>query len=347
MSTTPLLYTLMGLLFGTTLLALGIAMGFWMAKRGVAGELSQAARITSEQENMLALMRNMASWTNDFAGDFTRYQSQMESLSRVAADKKTVGTKEEVQKLLDQIVNANEALQSRLNSAEQKLENQTKQLAGYLTEARTDGLTGLANRKAFDQMLDECFNKWQQSKTTFSLAMIDVDHFKKVNDTYGHPAGDSVLKEMATRILEVKHDSLLIARYGGEEFAVLFNGPEDEAAKIMEGLRQSVVAKPFEADGVSIPITMSCGVSKILTDERVGKLVRRADEALYSAKMGGRNRVFVHNGILCTGMGASTTPPIAAGSIAKPDESHPSNQLEERIRARLGSIVAEEMRRGA
>lgn len=344
MTTSPLLYTLVGLLFGTTLLALGIAMGFWMAKRGVSNELANAARATLDQQNMLALIRNMASWTNDFAGDFTRYQSKMESLSRVAADGKSASTKEGVQKLLDQIISANEALQSRLNNAELKLEDQTKQLAGYLTEARTDALTGLANRKAFDQKLDECFLKWQQSKAMFSLAMIDVDHFKKVNDTYGHPAGDAVLKEMATRLAEIKHDSLLVARYGGEEFAVLINGSETEAAEIMERLRKSIAGKTFEADGVSIPVTMSCGVSRILSDERVGKLVRRADEALYSAKMGGRNRVVVHNGTLCSGLGDPSIDPTSLATSTS--ESLPvSNELEERIRSKFESIIEKETNR--
>lgn len=345
MSTTPLLYTLMGLLFGTTLLALGIAMGFWMAKRGASGDLAQAAQVSAEQQNMLALMRNMANWTNDFAGDFTRYQSKMESLSRVAADGKTVGTKEGVQRLLNQITNANEALQSRLNNAEQKLDDQTKQLEGYLTEARTDGLTGLANRKAFDKKLEDCFQKWQQSKTSFSLAMIDVDHFKKVNDTYGHPAGDAVLKEMAARLSEIKHDSLMVARFGGEEFAILFEGSENDAAEVMERLRRSIAEKVFEADGVSIPVTMSCGVARILGDERIGKLVRRADEALYSAKMGGRNRVFVHNGILCTGFGAHLSSATVASIKNKVESTPASNDLEQRIRTKLSSIIEHESKR--
>ena len=188
MNATPILYLLMGLLFGTTLLAVGIALGFWMGKRVLSPGNGQSLL---EQQQMVAALRNMASWTNEFAGDFTRYQSTMESLTRDAADNKKVQTKEEVQRLLDRIVNANSHLQTRLESAEEKLDMQTKQLAGYLTEARTDGLTGLANRKAFDHKMDECFAKWQQSKHPFTLALIDVDHFKKINDTDGHPAGDA------------------------------------------------------------------------------------------------------------------------------------------------------------
>ena len=117
MNTSPVLYLLMGLLFGTTLLAVGIALGFWMGKRLQAPGIGQTLL---DQQQMVALLRNMASWTTDFAGDFTRYQSTMQSLTRDAADNNKVRTKEEVQRLLDRIVDANSQLQTRLESADRK-----------------------------------------------------------------------------------------------------------------------------------------------------------------------------------------------------------------------------------
>jgi diguanylate cyclase len=342
MGNTPLLYTLMGLLFGSTLLAVGIALGFWMASRNSPNTSELSAKISQEQQNMLAVMRNMANWTNDFAGDFTRYQTQMQSLSKTASDGKSIRTKEEVQSLLDQIVQANNALQSRLDNTEQKLETQTKQIAGYLTEARTDGLTGLANRKAFDQKLDECYAKWQQSKQVFSLAMIDVDHFKKVNDTYGHPAGDAVLREMANRLNEIKSDSLLIARYGGEEFAVLFDGDQSKAAEVMERLRLIIAGKVFEAESHAIAVTISCGVSLVLPDERIGKLVRRSDEALYSAKMGGRNRVVVHTGLVSETFGNPGIGQTVQVNMSPTVEPTVENELEDRVRKQLDDLILQE-----
>ena len=243
MTTMPLLYLLMGLLFGTTLLALGIALGFWMGKKQPTS-LDQPL----VEQQIVAALRNMASWTTDFAGDFTRYQSTMQSLTRDAADTKKVRTKEEVQSILDKIVQANSQLQSRLDSAEEKLESQTKQLAGYLTEARTDGLTGLSNRKAFDQKMDECYAKWQQSKQPFTLALVDIDHFKKINDTYGHPAGDAVLREMSKQLQEISNETIMVARYGGEEFGLIFDGDITHAATVMEKLRIAVASKTIEAE---------------------------------------------------------------------------------------------------
>ena len=341
MSTMPILYLLMGLLFGTTLLAVGIALGFWMAKRTSPG----IGQPLIDQTQIVAALRNMASWTSDFAGDFNRYQSTMETLKRDAADTKKVRTKEEVQCIVDRIVEANSLLQSRLDSAEGKLEMQTKQLACYLTEARTDGLTGLANRKAFDQKMDECYAKWQASKHPFSLALIDIDHFKKINDNFGHPAGDAVLREISDRLREISSESLLVARYGGEEFGIIIEGEVLSAASVLERLRLSIASKPIDADGQKIPVTISSGIARIKDNERIGKFVQRADEALYGAKMGGRNRVYVHNGVLCESFGK----PAVVGSIvlrmneSLPSETPPtSNELEQRVLSRLDRLISQE-----
>ncbi len=342
MTTMPLLYLLMGLLFGTTLLALGIAMGFWMGKKQ-STSLDQPL----VEQQIVAALRNMATWTTDFAGDFTRYQSTMQSLTRDAADTKKVRTKEEVQSILDKIVQANGELQSRLDSAEEKLESQTKQLAGYLTEARTDGLTGLSNRKAFDQKMDECYAKWQQTKQPFTLALVDIDHFKKINDTYGHPAGDAVLREMSKQLQEISNETIMVARYGGEEFGLIFDGDITHAATVMEKLRIAVASKTIEAEGHTIKISISSGVARILKEERIGKLVRRSDEALYSAKTGGRNRVFVHNGMHCELFGRpGPSLNVSESHDALAVETPPtSNELEHRVLSRLDRLISQEANR--
>jgi diguanylate cyclase len=342
MNTMPLLYLLMGLLFGTTLLALGIALGFWMGKKQTTS-LDQPL----VEQQIVAALRNMATWTSDFAGDFTRYQSTMQSLTRDAADTKKVRTKEEVQSILDKIVQANGQLQSRLDSAEEKLESQTKQLAGYLTEARTDGLTGLSNRKAFDQKMDECYAKWLQTKQPFTLALVDIDHFKKINDTYGHPAGDAVLREMSKQLKEISNETILVARYGGEEFGLIFDGDITHAATVMEKLRIAVAGKTIEAEGHTIKISISSGVARIMKEERIGRLVRRSDEALYSAKTGGRNRVFVHNGMLCEQFGKpGPSLNVSESQDSLVAETPPtSNELEHRVLSRLDRLISQEANR--
>ena len=301
MNTPPILYLLMGLLFGTTLLAVGMALGFWMGKRLMSPSIGQSPL---EQQQMVAALRNMASWTNDFVGDFTRYQSTMQSLTRDAADSKKVRTKEEVQGLLDRIVEANSQLQSRLESAEEKLDVQTKQLAGYLTEARTDGLTGLANRKAFDQKLDECYAKWLSTKQPFSMALVDIDHFKNINDTYGHLCGDEVLRRVAQTItgcLTRSTDS--VARYGGEEFIVLLphtnqTGAEHVAESIrkkVESLRLFCQGNEVAAQKLRVQVSIGVATAAPALGDESTVLFSNADQALYEAKNNGRNRVVVYS----------------------------------------------------
>jgi diguanylate cyclase len=339
---------MMGLLFGTTFLALGIMLGVWVCKRNAIDGPESGEKLGSytrtETKQILEALKSFATWTSDFAGDFSLYKAKMNDLSHKASDANAFQTKEDVRGLLDQIVSANRELQARLDNAEVKLEQQTKQLAGYLNEARTDGLTGLANRRAFDQRIDECFKKWTDQKQVFSLALIDIDHFKKINDTFGHPAGDAVLKEVAVRLKDQGNDCLLIARYGGEEFALLFSTPVHAAAKHMERLRLSIAAKPIQAEGQLIKVTMSSGVSEIARDDRVGKIIRRSDEALYSAKMAGRNRVFIHTGKLCEVFGQPT-----AGEAMSPSAGMPSGQelvqtdpVEQRLLKEIDRLLAEE-----
>lgn len=343
---------MMGLLFGTTLLAMGVALGVWLARRNAVPDapINRTQHTTAPEfdpQQFLAFMRNMALWTNDFAGDVSKYQSTLQSLTKQASDGTSVQNKEEVQKLLDRIVAANNELQSRLDSAEKKLDAQTKQLAGYLNEARSDSLTGLANRRAFDQKMDEQFSKWKQSRQTFSLALIDIDHFKKINDTYGHPAGDAVLREMAQRLRSINDQAELIARYGGEEFGVVFQSTLEKAASTMEQLRLTIAKTPFAAEGKTIPVTISTGVAQIHGEERLGNLVRRSDEALYSAKLGGRNRVCIHNNSVCEVFGnpqkASSPVTVPANAATNESTAAPSvSELEQRVLQKLDSLIASE-----
>lgn len=353
---TPVIYLMMGVLFGTTFLALGIALGVWLSKRQ-SSDLASTTPETigsfsrSETQHLLNALRSFATWTSDFAGDFHRYRTQMNDLSIKASNENSFKTKEDVKGLLGQIVVANRELQSRLENAEKKLDQQTHELAGYLNEARTDGLTGLANRRAFDQRIDECYKNWVERKQVFSLALIDIDHFKKINDTYGHPAGDAVLKEVSNRLRIQDESCMLVARYGGEEFALLFATPLLSAASKMELIRTTIQDKAVSAEGHTIQVTISSGVSEITADDRIAKIIRRSDEALYSAKMSGRNRVFVHTGKLCEvygnpGPGRQPSAAMAHASTSPAGfEADSGKELQLQILNRLDELLAEERRR--
>jgi diguanylate cyclase (GGDEF)-like protein len=158
--------------------------------------------------------------------------------------------------------------------------------------AETDPLTGIANRRRFFSGLEEECERCKRYGTTFSVLILDVDHFKTVNDSYGHPVGDMVLSVVSKRIADCLRASDLLARYGGEEFAVLlpFTG-EDGALAVAERIRLEIAHAPVDCDGHSIPVTASIGVACYQDEADSDLLLRDADRALYRAKDAGRNRV--------------------------------------------------------
>ena len=166
-------------------------------------------------------------------------------------------------------------------------------------QAKQDGLTGLVNRRSFDELIEDEFHRAQNMQMACSLILIDLDHFKAVNDTHGHQAGDEVLRRVARilqeRIGEIRSsDNVIAARYGGEELAVLLpdiglTGTE----RIAEVIRQSIESAIIEFNQTRIPVTASLGISTYSPHsmENVESLVAAADNALYQAKAEGRNRV--------------------------------------------------------
>jgi diguanylate cyclase (GGDEF)-like protein len=158
--------------------------------------------------------------------------------------------------------------------------------------ATTDGLTGLTNHRTFQVRLDEQLAQAERYAKRLSLILCDIDHFKAVNDTYGHPAGDVVLKGVARTLQKVARATDVVARYGGEEFAVVM--PETDAAGalvIAERIRERVKALVFETGQGPIKVTLSLGIAAVPDDAaRKGELVERADACLYHAKRNGRDR---------------------------------------------------------
>ena len=157
----------------------------------------------------------------------------------------------------------------------------------------TDPLTGLYNRRHFEDNLEREFLRAVRYDNNLSFAIIDVDFFKKVNDTYGHSCGDYVLKEVAYLILQTIRKTDMVFRYGGEEFAVIITETPIEKAVIpLERLRKSISEYPFSYNGTKIKITVSIGVSEVNKQtESVHQLFENADKALYKAKENGRNQI--------------------------------------------------------
>lgn len=161
--------------------------------------------------------------------------------------------------------------------------------------AYTDSLTGVYNRRYMNAHLDRKIMEIGETAKPVSVLIFDIDHFKLVNDNYGHASGDEVLKSVAERVDNSIRDFDLLARYGGEEFVVIMpSTPADVALSVAERLRKQLDGAPFEVSGNDqpLPITASVGVATTTDpNESAEKLIGRADQALYVAKEGGRNRV--------------------------------------------------------
>ena len=173
--------------------------------------------------------------------------------------------------------------------------NRANAYAKILQYATLDALTGLNNRRQFEVRLKQEIATTKRQKNPLCAMMIDIDFFKKVNDTYGHASGDTVLRTVASIIKEHLRESDIPSRYGGEEFAVLLPYTHiDEAQIVGERLRKAVENTPVPIDKKNINVTISMGLAEFNPEETGENLFERADKALYEAKESGRNRVCIN-----------------------------------------------------
>ena len=181
------------------------------------------------------------------------------------------------------------ALKASLYQSGQKLKEAYRRIEEL---AELDELTGSFNRRCIMRMLDEEIARTARSGSPCSVALIDLDHFKRVNDTYGHPTGDEVLRTFAITMFANIRSVDRFGRYGGEEFLlVLPDLPEDGAARAMDRLRAIVAELDWSAFSPGMKVTLSAGVATLKVDETTDSFLARADSALYAAKAQGRNRI--------------------------------------------------------
>ncbi len=190
----------------------------------------------------------------------------------------------------------NAELQARLQVGRRMLDLQ-KQLneakEALVIQANYDALTGLLNRGAVMTALEQEMARAQRQAQALGVGLCDIDHFKRINDTHGHPAGDAVLREVSRRIAAALMPDDQVGRYGGEEFLILLNTAGDQAKNLFERVRRAIADTPFMVEQASLVVTISCGVSLFTPpdDGRDGAaLLAAADAALYEAKAAGRNR---------------------------------------------------------
>jgi diguanylate cyclase (GGDEF)-like protein len=164
-------------------------------------------------------------------------------------------------------------------------------------EALIDPLTQIWNRRGIMQVLERELSRSSRASSALGVLMVDIDHFKRCNDTHGHPAGDAVLQEAAARMRASIRAYDALGRYGGEEFLVVATGVDREGLlSIAEKMRQRVEREEFHTAAASLRITVSLGAASMEAGAGVEELIARADAALYRAKNGGRNRTVFDEG---------------------------------------------------
>ena len=183
------------------------------------------------------------------------------------------------------------ALNLRINSMEQESKELRESAEKSRELALKDALTGIWNRQAMNEDLEREFTRWQRYQKPLSLVMWDIDFFKKVNDNYGHAAGDKVLKTIARIFMQATRDADFIARFGGEEFIGIF--PEtrlEDALTLANKIREKIATSNFHYENNPVPITASAGLATFRPNDTIEDVFKRADAALYRSKEAGRNR---------------------------------------------------------
>ena len=178
-----------------------------------------------------------------------------------------------------------ENAEERVRQLEQELEHVSEQV-------REDQLTGTLNRRGLDDAMQREISRAQRKHTAMCVAILDLDNFKKLNDTYGHQAGDDALVHLATVVRKTLRPTDTVARFGGEEFVIVFaETDEKQAVEAMRRLQRELTKRFFLHDNERLLITFSAGVAALKPNETQEAILARADKAMYQAKLQGKNRV--------------------------------------------------------
>jgi diguanylate cyclase len=264
--------------------------------------LNEAVRdeaVKKISDKMQAAISELAGMVSAARSSFGEYG---DSLGDVPSKLQSAKSIEDLGEIVASIVSDTKKMVEKNQDLEVQLVNSSKQVTELRNnldtvkkEALTDGLTGLLNRKAFDKQIIESVSECKEFGTPLVFMLLDIDYFKKFNDTYGHQVGDQVLRLVARTLTDNVKGRDFAARYGGEEFAIILpDTPVSAGLKVAEILRKSVESKEVvnKASNEHLGrITLSIGIAEYTPGEEIPDLVLRADQALYEAKRTGRNRV--------------------------------------------------------
>lgn len=251
------------------------------------GTIDPAITAEFPPEQLGEVAEHLRAYAYSMAADVDAHQSTVQAVSNRLTEQKE-GSTDAVFQAINQLIEANELMQSQLHTAQERIHDQAMQIESAERRAETDALTRVPNRGAFDKHLTRQHSLGAGLAGT--LAVLDVDHFKKFNDTYGHRAGDEVLRVVAGILHSRLHKHGIVARFGGEEFAFVLDGlPIQDAMHLVDDARAAIGLREIAFEGNKLRVTASVGVAELVAGEPAENWLQRADEGLYRSKEAGRD----------------------------------------------------------
>ncbi|MEJ5343087.1 MAG: GGDEF domain-containing protein [Thermogutta sp.] len=311
-------------------------------RRTLRSKTSESSRLPPTLQRLLrrlvGILGTLKTHLHEHRGDLQQTMGKLDHLDTGGV------TTETVVAALVTLAETNRRLQDRLAQAELQIAQQYQELQAQWQEVRSDPLTGLPNRHVFDQELFRLIREFRDQHRPFALAIFDVDHFKQINDTYGHKRGDKVLVTVAAALRSAAPAHSVLARIGGEEFALIWPHVQlSQTLEEAERVRQSCHHAGEDWTDTP-PVTLSCGVAIFLETDNENRIFERADEALYAAKHAGRNCMFYHDGLrpipwksLFRPSSASTISEDASDSAAW-DRDPEAQSLVQILRSKLAQL---------